>query len=1115
MCTEQEVRVQLLLAFFFVAALSYQEVEVLSIKTGICNFTITTPGLFACEKVSFENTFNGGQDVKVFVSKSHTTNSYSGGNGAAIWVESVDNKEFTVCVLEYGDGSSRTAKVNWMALQSVPVGAQLDTISLDSWTTGEKCKRIAFEKRFSIPPSIYVTARHQILKRPQDALALWVEDVRRDSFKVCLRETKIYDGLHKNIKVDWIAFVKLMTLNSTLIHGLVTTKNNSPLKLNKQQSKALCQIIKFTDAFYAPPIVMVSPRLSYHNNNSRFSASGTCNAVTVWIQHTFTNETEVCMRRYSNNANYKDIVQLDYLVIGDLDPCIDVTCYYYSFCKAFGPHDARCVCVDSCPSYKEPVCSSNGTTYDNRCLFEREVCLHRLNLTVQHPGSCEGFPFQRGRRHMPHIPSLGYSHCHAIHFKPFVFYPDKPIQVQITVNHMDTSDKSYVHDAAVSWVENVNNDGFTACVMAAGYNERKSYANVTVDWMAYQGAPVGGVTGEVRMSQWWTGTTCATVRFPTGKFSVIPSVFVTAKHYNPGLKRDAASIWIEDVTQSSCKVCLRELQNYAGSHQDVVVNWLAFSYLDEPPFSEHNSIYFSNDKPPAQSHYNAFCKDATFAKVHNSTPHVFVSANHSTKNGSQSPIHNSIAEWVEYINKTGFRACVKELYEAKYDPLSVTYTVLSDICPSGWDYFNGYCYLSSSVCAPWVTAVSNCSAMNSYLVTVHNQEENVFIQHRDNGERSWIGLNDRSVEGSFVWTSKEITSFRFWAPQQPNNWKNEDCVHTLGANDGYTWNDVSCDNCYNYTCVQEIDDCTTNYHRCNVNAACQNTVGSYKCTCKAGYSGNGRKCVEIDECTSKTHNCDRNGLCKNTEGTFTCTCKPGYKGDEKKCKASRGLVSYDPAQSCKEIKDLGISNGDGKYWIDPGRTKRPFKAYCDMTTDGGGWLLVSNVVSHGSSTTQLPVKTSYRGISSKEMVLTKSAMKELRKHLHFTQMRFHCKKRGGRTFHITTAANSKGEAVAKYLSGETAVIPASCGSFVIMSNDNSRLARLCQHWGKENGYYKVGKWGHERDQDRLSFHTAFVWDYPRQGVGNYFWNLEPGGRWECDDFNVGVSPGDFWKIFVR
>ena len=52
---------------------------------------------------------------------------------------------------------------------------------------------------------------------------------------------------------------------------------------------------------------------------------------------------------------------------------------------------------------------------------------------------------------------------------------------------------------------------------------------------------------------------------------MIPSVFVTAKHYNPGIKRDAASVWIEDITKSSCKVCLRELQNYAGSHQDVVV----------------------------------------------------------------------------------------------------------------------------------------------------------------------------------------------------------------------------------------------------------------------------------------------------------------------------------------------------------------------------------------------------------------------------------------------------------------------------------------------------------------------------------------------------------------
>ena len=64
-----------------------------------------------------------------------------------------------------------------------------------------------------------------------------------------------------------------------------------------------------------------------------------------------------------------------------------------------------------------------------------------------------------------------------------------------------------------------------------------------------------------------------------GKFSVKPSVFVTSKHYNPGLKRDAASVWIEDVTKSSCKVCMRELQNYAGSHRDIFVVSIVCHYF--------------------------------------------------------------------------------------------------------------------------------------------------------------------------------------------------------------------------------------------------------------------------------------------------------------------------------------------------------------------------------------------------------------------------------------------------------------------------------------------------------------------------------------------------------
>ena len=51
------------------------------------------------------------------------------------------------------------------------------------------------------PPVILVTPSHQSPERPQDAMAVWMEDSREDSFKICLKESKIFDGVHKNIKV--------------------------------------------------------------------------------------------------------------------------------------------------------------------------------------------------------------------------------------------------------------------------------------------------------------------------------------------------------------------------------------------------------------------------------------------------------------------------------------------------------------------------------------------------------------------------------------------------------------------------------------------------------------------------------------------------------------------------------------------------------------------------------------------------------------------------------------------------------------------------------------------------------------------------------------------------
>ena len=68
---------------------------------------------------------------------------------------------------------------------------------------------------FSSPPNVFVTAAHQIPKRPQDAMALWVEEFRVDNFKICLREAKIFDGPHKNIKI-----VSELAINFLLLDNL-------------------------------------------------------------------------------------------------------------------------------------------------------------------------------------------------------------------------------------------------------------------------------------------------------------------------------------------------------------------------------------------------------------------------------------------------------------------------------------------------------------------------------------------------------------------------------------------------------------------------------------------------------------------------------------------------------------------------------------------------------------------------------------------------------------------------------------------------------------------------------------------------------------------------------
>lgn len=55
---------------------------------------------------------------------------------------------------------------------------------------------------------------------------------------------------------------------------------------------------------------------------------------------------------------------------------------------------------------------------------------------------------------------------------------------------------------------------------------------------------------------------------------------------------------------------------------------------------------------------------------------------------------------------------------------------------------------------------------------------------------------------------------------------------------------------------------------------------------------------------------------------------------------SDGATSQSAAASCWEIKQLQPESPDGTYWLNTPALGAPEQFHCDMTTDGGGWVLI-------------------------------------------------------------------------------------------------------------------------------------------------------------------------------
>ncbi|XP_071617895.1 signal peptide, CUB and EGF-like domain-containing protein 2 isoform X2 [Heliangelus exortis] len=95
--------------------------------------------------------------------------------------------------------------------------------------------------------------------------------------------------------------------------------------------------------------------------------------------------------------------------------------------------------------------------------------------------------------------------------------------------------------------------------------------------------------------------------------------------------------------------------------------------------------------------------------------------------------------------------------------------------------------------------------------------------------------------------------------------------------------------------LPDVDECALGFDDCHPDAICQNTPKLYKCMCKVGYTGEGKKCEDIDECDN-----DFNGGCVhecfNIPGNYRCTCYDGF------------MLAHD-GHNCLDTDECMFNNG--------------------------------------------------------------------------------------------------------------------------------------------------------------------------------------------------------------
>lgn len=132
-------------------------------------------------------------------------------------------------------------------------------------------------------PQVHVTAIHNTPNQRKDATIVWLESISTSQFEVCLKESRKFEGLHRNLTVNWMAYEynHPSSWGEKLSAQVMFFEDEVP---TEETNYALCKIERFMTSFYTPPVVLST---ACGNERQRSDDNSMCSmrkSIIVWLE---------------------------------------------------------------------------------------------------------------------------------------------------------------------------------------------------------------------------------------------------------------------------------------------------------------------------------------------------------------------------------------------------------------------------------------------------------------------------------------------------------------------------------------------------------------------------------------------------------------------------------------------------------------------------------------------------------------------------------------------------------------------------------------------------------------------------------------------------------------